>query len=118
VRDEYERLYSVRWEAQLRLRSDTAKYEAKKQLAEWSAEVETRIAALRAQKKGEGQPLTKLNAVALAGRWYTWFVEQHEDDLGLPKRWADMGNHLIWNVLRSEAPEEYEENQNADPSWE
>jgi hypothetical protein len=54
----------------------------------------------------------------LAGRWYTWFVEQHEDDLGLPKRWADMGNHLIWNVLRSEAPEEYEENQNADPSWE
>jgi hypothetical protein len=57
----------VRWEAQLRLRSDTAKYEAKKQLAEWSAEVETRLAALRAQKNGEGQPLTKLNAVALAG---------------------------------------------------
>jgi hypothetical protein len=118
IRDEYERLYGLRWEAQLRLPGDTAKHEAKKQLAEWTAEIETRIAALRAQRNGEGQPLTKLNAVALAGRWYTWFVEQREDDPGLPKRWAEMGDHFIWNVLHPEAPEEYHEDPKADPSWE
>ena len=74
VRDEYARLYGVRWEAHLKLSGDTREHEAKKLLAEWTAEVETRIATLRAQKNGEGQPLTKLNAIALAGRWYTWFV--------------------------------------------
>ena len=47
VRDEYERLYGVRWEAHLKLSGDTAKHEAKKLLAEWTAEVETRIAAPR-----------------------------------------------------------------------
>ncbi|MCC8941482.1 hypothetical protein H8A99_34855 [Bradyrhizobium sp. Arg68] len=118
VRDAYERLYGVRWEAQLKLPGNTPKHEAKKQLAEWAAEIETRIAALRAQKNGEGQPLTKLNAVALAGRWYSWFIEQHEDDPGLPKRWSEMGEHLVWNVLRPEAPEEYERNPKADPGWE
>ncbi|UFX44448.1 hypothetical protein HAP47_0036580 [Bradyrhizobium sp. 41S5] len=118
VRDEYERLYGVRWEAQLRLPGDIPKHEAKKQLAEWTADVETRIATLRAHKKGEGQPLTKLNAVALAGRWYTWFVGQHEEDPGPLKRWSEMGEHFIWNVLRPEAPEAYEKNPKADPSWE
>ena len=68
VRDAYERLYNVRWEAQLRLPADTAKHEAKTRHSEWLAEIETRIATLRATAKGEGQPLTRLNAVALAGR--------------------------------------------------
>jgi hypothetical protein len=115
VRDEYERLYGVRWEVHLKLSGDTAKHEAKKLLAEWTAEVETRIAALRAQKNGEGQPLTKLNAIALAGRWYTWFVGQHEADPGPAKRWRELGEHLIWDVLYPHAPDAYLEDPKADP---
>jgi hypothetical protein len=97
---------------------DTPRHEARVQLAEWTAEVEARIAALRAQKNGEGQPLTKLNAIALAGRWYAWFVKQHEVDPGPAKRWREMGDHFLWNVLRPHAPVEYEENPGADQTWE
>src|SRR4051794_14172006 len=74
VRDAYARLYNVRWEAQLKLPADTSKHEANKRYGEWLAEVETRIATLRAVANGHGQPLTRLNAIALAGRWYTWFI--------------------------------------------
>jgi hypothetical protein len=71
VRDEDSRLYGVRREAHLKLRGDMRPYEAKIQHAEWKAEIETRIATLRAQRNGDGQPLAKLNAIALAGRWRT-----------------------------------------------
>jgi len=57
VRDDYERLYGVRWEAQLRIPSGTPIPFAKSQHGEWLAEIETRIAALRAHGNGEGQPL-------------------------------------------------------------
>jgi integrase len=118
VREEYSRLYRVGWEAQLKLPAGTSKHEAKTQLAEWVADVETRIATLRAKKNGEGQPLTKLNAIALAGRWYTWFVKQHENDPGSAKRWKEMSDHLVWKVIYPEAPDSYHENPKADPHWE
>lgn len=82
VREPCARLYGVKWEEQLKLPAGTSKHEAKKRLGEWSAEFETRIAALRATANGEGQPLTRLNAIALAGRWYTWFIRQHADNPG------------------------------------
>ncbi|MEY9459777.1 integrase [Bradyrhizobium ottawaense] len=118
VREDYLRLYGHKREAQLKLAADTPKHEAKARLGEWEAEIETRIATLRAQRNGEGQPLTKLNAIALAGRWYNWFVKQQEDDLGPPKRWRDFSDHLVWNVIYSEAPDAYHENPKADPHWE
>ena len=94
---------------------DTPRHEAKARLGEWEAEVEMRIATLRAQRNGEGQPLTKQNAIALAGRWYSWFVRQYESDPGPPKRWREMSDHLVWNVIYPEAPESYHENQPRDP---
>jgi hypothetical protein len=118
VRDPYARLFGVRREAHLRLPRDTPHHEAKTRCAEWIADVETRIATLRAQSNGEGQPLTKLNAIALAGRWYTWFVGQHEKDPGSAKRWHEMSEHLVWNVIYPEAPDSYHENPKADPRWE
>ena len=118
VRDAYSRLYGTRWEAQLRLPPDTSSHAAKTKHGEWLAEIETRIATLRAAAKGEGQPLTKLNAIALAGRWYTWFVGQHERDPGAPKRWRDMIEYLVDRVLYPEAPQEYHENPQADREWE
>jgi hypothetical protein len=118
VREAYARLYNVTWEAQLKLPAGTPKHEAKARLGEWLAEVETRIAALRATANGHGQPLTRINAIALAGRWYTWFVGQHEKDPGPAKRWQEMNDYLVWNVIRPEAPDRYLENPKADPHWE
>ncbi|WP_342714155.1 hypothetical protein [Bradyrhizobium sp. B039] len=120
VRKDYQRLYGQKREAHLKLPADTPKHEAKARLGEWEAEVETRIATLRAQRNGEGQPLTKLNAIALAGRWYNWFVKQHEDDPGPAKRWRETADHFVWDVLRNEAPDSYEEDPSSDPhcDWE
>jgi hypothetical protein len=118
VREAYARLYNVRWEAQLKLPAHTSKHEAKTRHGEWLAEIETRIGTLRAAAKGEGQPLTRLNAIALAGRWYTWFVGQHENDPGPPKRWREMIDHLVDRILYPEAPDEYHENPRVDPTWE
>ncbi|WP_130229366.1 hypothetical protein [Bradyrhizobium sp. Leo121] len=116
VREEYARLYGVRREAHLKLPADTPRHEAKARLGEWEAEIETRIATLRAQRNGEGQPLTRVNAIALAGRWYNWFVAQHEDDPGPAKRWRELSDIFVW-VIRLHAPDSYEEDSRSDPQW-
>src|SRR3977135_4046773 len=94
VREAYARLYNVRWEAQLKLPAHTSKHEAKTRHGEWLAEIENRIATLRATAKGDGQPLTRLNAIALAGPLYSWFLGQHESDPGTPKYWRKLSDHL------------------------
>jgi hypothetical protein len=43
---------------------------------------------IRASVTGAGQPLTALNAIALAGRWYAWFIEERLDDLRPPEHWS------------------------------
>lgn len=120
VREEYLRLYGTKREAHLKLPADTPRHETKARLGEWAADVETRIATLRAHRNGEGQPLTRLNAIALAGRWYNWFVKQHADDPGPAKRWRETANYFVWDVLRNEAPDSYEEDPSSDPhcDWE
>src|ERR1700676_3647960 len=117
VRDAYARLYGVRREAQLRQPADTPRHEAKTRHAEWIAEIETRIETLRAQKNGTGQPLAKLDAVALAGRWYTWYVKQHEDDPGTEKRSRDLSDLLVWDVIYPHAPDTYLQDPKSDPHW-
>ena len=118
VRDEYARLYGMNAKHISSCQRTRRNNEAKTQLGEWGAEIETRIATLRARKNGEVQPLTRLNAIALAGRWYTWFVGQHENDPGSAKRWREMSDHLVWDVIYPEAPESYHDNPKADPHWE
>jgi integrase len=55
----------------------------------WEAEIENRIAALRAGAQGQSRDLTQVQAQALAGRWYQWWVGLHlENDLGDPFDWA------------------------------
>ena len=49
VRDEYARLYGVRREAHLKFPAGTPHHEAKARRGEWEAEIETRIATLRAR---------------------------------------------------------------------
>jgi hypothetical protein len=86
-------------------------------MGQWLAEVETRIERIRLAAKGEGQPLTKLNALALAGRWYSWFVARHEGDPGPPENWEDGQEHLTERVWYPHAPLEHLEDPHADTSW-
>ena len=105
-------------EAILVIPAGTSKAQAKALHGQWLAEVETRIERIRAAAKGEGQPLTtKLNALALAGRWYSWFVARHESDPGSPEHWEDRQEHLTERVWYPHAPLEHLEDPNADESW-
>jgi hypothetical protein len=82
VQDEYARLYGTRWEAKLSLPPELKHQEAKARAAGWIAEIESRIAAIRAKQRGERQALTQRQATALAGEWYKWFVGQREENPG------------------------------------
>jgi integrase len=118
VQQAHEALYGVRWEIRLTLPAHLTEAEAKAKHGEWLAEVEVRIETLRATAKGKGQPLTQKQAHALAGLWYRWFTQQYEANPGDPKHWRELYDLLIWEVIRPHAPDEYEENPKADPSWE
>jgi hypothetical protein len=94
VRDAYSRLYRASskaplrvtkaggsltvpkvWEELFKLPGSTSPAVARVAWAEWCADIDTRVAGLRAAVRGEGQPLTHINALALAGRWYSFFLK-------------------------------------------
>jgi hypothetical protein len=114
VREEYKSLYGLKREAHLKLPADTPRHEAKAKLGEWVSEVENRIATLRARQNGHGQPLTRNNAYALAGRWYNWFIAQHENDPGPSNNWGQLWEIFV-DFIRDEAPASYEEDPRSDP---
>jgi hypothetical protein len=119
VLEAYRRTYGLKgWEERLKLPADLPRYEAIRRKNEWESEIETRIAKLRAVAKGEAQPLTRIEALALAGRWYAWFIEHHEKDLGLPSRWRELSDLLVGTVIHDEAPVEFLEDPKRDPDWE
>ena len=95
VRAEYQRLYGVSREAKLTVPAGTRPHEAKVRISEWTAEVETRIATIRAAQRGEGQSLSQRQAFALAGEWYVWYVGRHEESPGTPEQWNDLWVALI-----------------------
>jgi hypothetical protein len=106
------------WEELFRRPASTSLSAAKVAWAEWCAEIDTRIATLRAAAKGEGRPLTRVDALALAGIWWSWFLEQHVADTRPAKDWAALRDHLTWTVIGREAPDEYKADTDADPHWE
>jgi hypothetical protein len=77
VQDAYEKLYGVRWEERLTL-EPMASAKAKARVRDWLNEIEARIANIRAERKGDGQTLTTMQARALSGEWYHWYVERHQ----------------------------------------
>ena len=86
VREEYGRLYGARYEAKFFAPKSTKHHDAKILFGEWLAEVEGRIAAIRAERDGTGRTLTRAQARKLAGDWYEWFTKRHaeasEEDIG------------------------------------
>ncbi len=87
VRDEYQALYGKRWEELFHRPASLSLSKAKADHSEWVAEIESRFATLRAQRRGEGHDLTERQARALAGEWYRWYVGQHEKNPGEPDGW-------------------------------
>ncbi|MGW9232948.1 hypothetical protein ACWGPT_18990 [Pseudorhizobium sp. NPDC055634] len=77
VRDGYQRAFGIRQEERFRRPSALTANQAKAEFAEWVAEVERRIASLRASVAGSVQKLSTREMHVLIGRWYDWFVQQH-----------------------------------------
>jgi integrase len=90
VRNEYAALHGRRWEELFRAPQDCTPQRAKALRNEWEAEIDTRIATLRAKQRGEGRDLTQKQAHALAGDWYRWFTALYEDNPGSPDRWDSL----------------------------
>jgi hypothetical protein len=78
-REEYGRLYGANYEAKFSAPKATKGHEAKRLYGNWLAEVEGRIAAIRADRDGTGRTLTRVEARKLAGDWYEWFTARHAE---------------------------------------
>jgi hypothetical protein len=74
----YAKLFGPRWSAKWSAPAATSPTDAKGRYATWLAEVEQRIASIRAGQAGRGVTLTHKQAHALAGEWYLWFTARHE----------------------------------------
>jgi len=80
VRDAYQRAYGIRQEERFRLTTDKTAGEAKAAFADWMADIEGRIGALRSAATGTPVTLSHRQLHELVGRWYDWFILQHADD--------------------------------------
>lgn len=80
VRDAYQRAYGVRQEERFRLTTDKTAGEAKAAFADWIADIEGRIGALRSAASGTPVELSHRQLHELIGRWYDWFLLQHVND--------------------------------------
>jgi hypothetical protein len=84
---EYSRQFSKSAEERFTTGPDVSLATAKVQAHEWLAEIESRIASIRAARRGGGRALTSKQALALAGEWYVWFVRRHEEAPGTAGHW-------------------------------
>ncbi len=69
---------------------------------EWLNEIEGRIANLRAARKGEGQTLTPMQARALSGEWYRWYIARHHARPQSAEHWEffrDQINEALTDAL-------------------
>jgi hypothetical protein len=95
VRAEYARLFGPSWSAKWSAPAGLSASEAKVRYAEWLAEVEQRIAALRAGQAGRGVTLTHKQAHALAGEWYLDWTAKHADQAG---RWDETFDAFVERI--------------------
>jgi integrase len=101
VQADYERLYGVRWEARLGIAAGTPVVLARAKHREWLSEIESRVANIRAERKGDGRSLTPKDARALSGDWYRWFTERHLQRALAPAHWEDV-RERVGDALRDE----------------
>ena len=114
VREEYARRYGARFEAKFFASAKVGALVAKQMFRDWETEVAGRIAAIRAERTGEGVALTPRQARALAGEWYEWFITKHPvSDL---QKWEDLRDH-VHDALRDAAGDDRWEHVDHDDLW-
>jgi integrase len=114
VRREYQALYGSAWEEKFRSAAGTPLDKARAEHAAWAAKVKGRIAALRDSKGDNGVDLTQRQADALAGDWYRWYVEQHQDNPGSPDGY-DIVRYDLWRMAVEAGDPETDEADFDDP---
>ena len=115
VRIEYGRQYGACSEAKKTWPASTDRKTGRAAVPRVAGRVEARIAAIKAEQKGEGIPLTRQQARALAGEWYDWFVARHpEND---KEHWEQLRDQ-VYDTLRDAVGEKrWEECDNPDELW-
>jgi integrase len=114
VRDDYGRLYGPRLEAKFFAPASTKRHEAERQFDEWKLETNGRIAAIRAQRNGDGTALTRQQARALAGEWYDWFLARHSSS---ERNW-DEARDKVQDAMREVVGGRRWEQNHPDELWE
>ena len=114
VREEYGLRHGQRFEAKFFAAADTGAAEAKRLFREWEGDVAARIAAIRAERTGEGVALTRQQARALAGEWYMWFVARHP--LRDAQTWEDLRDR-VQEALKDAVGDDEWERSNPDDLW-
>jgi integrase len=94
VREAYKRTHGVSQEERFRRPGSLSAGSAKVEFRDWDATVTSRIEALRAAARGEGRDLSHREAHGLAGQWYRWFIDRHQDEPGPPQRWDFLHEQL------------------------
>ena len=77
VREEYKRRFGKRREEKFYAAAKLGENKAKELFRNWESDVAAKIAAIRAERDGEGIALSRQQARALAGEWYHWFIARH-----------------------------------------
>jgi hypothetical protein len=106
VREEYGRRHGQRLEAKFSAPAKVGAHAARQMFRDWETEVAGYIAAIRAERTGEGVALTPQQARALAGEWYAWFIAKHP-----------VSNRHKWEELRDRVQEALQDTA-GDDEWE
>ena len=114
VREEYGRLYGPRLEAKFFASAATKPHVAKQLFNDWLAEAEGRIAAIRAERTGEGIALTPRQARALAGEWFEWFIARHP--ISDQQKWKDVRDQVHEALREAVGDDEWQRND-PDDLW-
>ena len=88
VREEYAKLYGQRTEERLNT-GPMPILLARAKHRDWSSEIETRVANIRAARQGRGRTLTPKQARVLAAEWYEWFVARMAANNWPAEVWED-----------------------------
>jgi integrase len=116
VREEYRRLYGNGWEERFVSEPGRPAAAVKQQWHDWLAEIESRIANIRAARNGDGRTLTRAQARALAGEWYHWFVDQHSSRPHSSEHW-DYVRDEVQSVLREFAASSERQHDDLNLVW-
>jgi hypothetical protein len=95
---------NTRSEAKFHAPASVGLLEARHLFREWDTETAGRFENIRRTPRRGSIELDHKNAVALAGKWYSWFIKRHENEPGEPGRyWQVLLDFLVDDMRRHSA---------------